>query len=177
MFFSVFYTSTCPRKTISNCTLLCIFAHTHVGPDLVQVQNEHLVSQKMLWESLVQMRTSEHMRILFFVHSRLLLCALLNSTCTVKEDGDSMNGWTTSSVNIKGSPVVSLTCFFSWQRPLGVPTVCSWAVCPCLFENILVQSDAASRFLYMYNQTQTIKIAQLNSVPTGNYSSKDLLLS
>lgn len=118
-----------------------------------------------------------HEDFVFCPFKTLLLCALLNSTCTVKEDGDSMNGWTTRSVNIKGSPVVFLTCFFSWQRPLGVPTVCSWAVCPCLFENILVQSDAASRFLYMYNQTQTIKIAQLNSVPTGNYSSKDLLLS
>lgn len=119
-----------------------------------------------------------------WTHEDFVFCPFKTpSLCSIKQHLHCKRGWWQYEwMNNQLSEYKRFSCglsylFFSWQRPLGVPTVCSWAVCPCLFENILVQSDAASRFLYMYNQTQTIKIAQLNSVPTGNYSSKDLLLS
>lgn len=116
-------------------------------------------------------------------HTRILILSIRDfpSLCFVKNcwrGGWRQCEWMSNQMNeYKGLPWGLSHLFFPWQRPLGVPALCSWAVYPRLFDNVLVQSDIASYFLYVSNQMQTIRIAQLNSEPTGNCSSKALLLS
>lgn len=144
-----FYTTTSPTKPLDNCPLLwfCMDAHRPRSGEPSLPQNLDAVGK-----SSPNTRTGHHTKILIlcFVHSRLTFF-LSKTTGTEEEDGDSMNEQPTRWMNVR-VVLRSLSPVF----PLAETSRCSCSVFLCClstsFWKILVQSDTASHFIYMYNQ-------------------------